>query len=288
MVDAVRTLERALAMGEAVGDDAVRAGAVATLGAVHAERGEFRKAMRHLEEAARLAEASGLPRERARALAALARCRAAGGDEAGASAAVAVFSSLEAEAWAEPGLRVELARTRAEVLLGVNAVLEAVDAAQVAVDLAREVDRSLGLAACCAVLGEACWRSGDSARAYAAFTEAKELADQRGFARLASRADAYLAFLEGMRDGAERASAEVRLDAATTLFDAEGFVVDGIEARYLAGLLAMEVGDADRSRKLLREALTTAGATEARRFVEDCEAALRKVNPSLRPGARRG
>lgn len=286
MVEAVRTLERAMALGDAVGDTAVRAGAVASLGAVHAERGEFRKALRYLEEAVKLAESSGLARERARGLAALARCRAACGDEPGARTALDALGALDTEVTSEPTLGVELSRTRAEVLLGAREVLEAIDAAQVATDLAREVDRSLGLAVCCAVLGEACWRGGDLGRSYAAFTEAKELADQRGFVRLAARADAYMAFLEGMRDGGEKAQVEARLDAARALFDAEGFVIDGIEVRYLAGLLAVELGDSERARRLLREALTKAGATEARRYVDDCEAALRRVGASIRPQQR--
>lgn len=284
VVEAIRHLERALALAELSGDKAIRAMVVSALGSMHADRGEFGRAQRYLLEAARMASELGLVAEQLRALASSARCQAASGDAAAARASLTELDALCAQEPVDRRLLVEVARTRAEVLLRLRDLGPAVSSAQAAVDLAREVDRALGLCAASMVLGEAAWRNSDAPRGYAAFTEARGIAVARGYVRLAARADGYLAFLEASREGAERDAPRARLEQALATLDTQGFPADGIEARWLLGHLALSEGQPDKARRYLREALTKAGTTDNRVLLEECEAALREVrSTSVRP-----
>jgi serine/threonine protein kinase/tetratricopeptide (TPR) repeat protein len=284
VVEAIRHLERALALAELSGDKAIRAMVVSALGSMHADRGEFGRAQRYLQDAARMASELGLVTEQLRALASSARCQAASGDAVAARASLTEIDALCTQEAVDRRLLVEVARTRAEVLLRLRDLGPAVVSAQVAVDLAREVDRALGLCAASMVLGEAEWRNGDAPRGYAAFTEARGIAVARGYVRLAARADGYLAFLEASREGAERDAPRARLEQALATLDAQGFPADGIEARWLLGHLALTEGQPDKARRYLREALTKAGTTDNRVLLEECEAALREVRTaSVRP-----
>lgn len=284
VVEAIRHLERALALAELSGDKAIRAMVVSALGSMHADRGEFGRAQRYLQDAARMASELGLATEQLRALASSARCQAASGDSAAARASLTEIDALCQQDSVDRRLLVEVARTRAEVLLRLRDLGPAVVAAQAAVDLAREVDRALGLCAASMVLGEAEWRNGDAPRGYAAFTEARGIAVARGYVRLAARADGYLAFLEASREGADRDAPRARLEQALLTLDAQGFPADGIEARWLLGHLAIIEGQPDKARRYLREALTKAGTTDNRVLLEECEAALREVrSSSIRP-----
>ncbi|MBK6528461.1 MAG: protein kinase [Deltaproteobacteria bacterium] len=284
VVEAIRHLERALALAELSGDKAIRAMVVSALGSMHADRGEFGRAQRYLQDAARMASELGLATEQLRALASSARCQAASGDSAAARASLTEIDALCEQDSVDRRLLVEVARTRAEVLLRLRDLGPAVAAAQAAVDLAREVDRALGLCAASMVLGEAEWRNGDAPRGYAAFTEARGIAVARGYVRLAARADGYLAFLEASREGADRDAPRTRLEQALLTLDAQGFPADGIEARWLLGHLALTEGQPDKARRYLREALTKAGTTDNRVLLEECEAALREVrSSSIRP-----
>ncbi len=284
VVEAIRHLERALALAELSGDKAVRAMVVSALGTMHADRGEFGRAQRYLQDAANMASELGLTSEQLRALVSSARCQAASGDAAAARASLVEIDALCAKEPVDRRLLVEVARTRAEVLLRLRDLAPAVASAQVAVDLAREVDRALGLCAASMVLGEAEWRNGDAPRGYAAFTEARSIAQTRGYVRLAARADGYLAFLEASREGAERDAPRARLEQAMATLDAQGFPADGIEARWLLGHLALTEGQHDKARRYLREALTKAGTTDNKVLLEECEAALKDVRSnSARP-----
>ncbi len=279
--EAIRQLERAMTIAELLGDRAIRAMVVSELGALHAERGEFAKAQKYLDEAARVAAELGLAGEEVRALAASARCQAASGDAVTARASLGRIEALCASHDIERRVRVEWSRTRAEVLLRVRDLPAAVAAAREAVDLAREFDRALGLCAASAVLGEAEWRAGDAPRAFAAFAEARALAQTRGYLRLAALADAHMAFLEAARESADREGPRKRLEAAQQTLDTQGFPIDGIEVRFLLGRLAALEGHGDRARRYLREALTKAGTTDNRALVEDCEAALKELRLPL-------
>ncbi len=284
VVEAIRHLERALALAELSGDKAIRAMVVSALGSMHADRGEFGRAQKYLQDAAHLASEIGLVSEQVRALASSARCQAASGDAVAARASLTEIDALCAQEPMDRRLLVEVARTRAEVLLRLRDLGPAVASAQAAVDLAREVDRALGLCAASMVLGEAEWRSGHAPRGYAAFTEARGIAVARGYVRIAARADGYLAFLEASREGADRAVPRARLEQSLVTLDAQGFPADGIEARWLLGRLALTEGQTDKARRYLREALTKAGTTDNRVLLEECEAALREVRSiSMRP-----
>ena len=277
MPEAVRVLERALALADLLNERALRGRVVSTLGAVHVERGEFGKALRHLEEAVRIAKESGLDAEHTRALLSLSRAQAASGDRAGAAA------SLDEAQRGESPLVAEVTRARAEVLLLARDIPAARREATAAVEQAREQHRAVELCAALMTLAEACWRADDSPRAFAVFTEARDLADRRGLTRMHTRAEAFLAFLEGSREGADSGAARARIEAAQGALEADGFLADAIETRYLLGMLAIRGGDQDRARRLLREALTKAGAAENRAYIDDCDLALRTLAAPRRP-----
>jgi uncharacterized protein HemY len=98
-----------------------------------------------------------------------------------------------------------------------------------------------------------------------------------------TRAEAFLAFLEGSREGADGGAARARIEAAQGALEADGFLADAIETRYLLGMLAIRGGDHERARRLLREALTKAGAAENRAYIDDCDLALRSLAAPRRP-----
>ncbi|MEZ4392924.1 MAG: AAA family ATPase [Polyangiales bacterium] len=282
MSEAVRVLERALALADLLSERALRGRVVSTLGAVHVERGEFGKALRHLEEAVRIAKDAGLEAEHARALLSLSRAQAASGDRVAATASLDEAELTASRDEHDPTLSAEIARTRAEVLLLARDLPAALREADLAVEQAREQHRAVELCAALVTLGEACWRVSDGPRAFAVFNEARDLAERRGFTRLATRCEAFIAFLEGSREGGDGAAASARIETAQAALESEGFLADAIETRYLLGLLAIRSGDGERARRLLREALTKAGAAENRAYIEDCDLALRGLSTARR------
>jgi len=260
--EALKTLERAALLFDRVGDRVGKAVAQTAVGAVYADRAEYGRAMRALSQAeAVLGEAHAT--EQARWQLHLARCRAAGAEVDPALEALDTASRLLGAAGGALGA--EAARVRAEVLLAVGDLDAAAAAAEMARSRARADDRA-GLPAAAVLVGAVAWRQGHLPEAAAAFREGYDAAAARGIVRFTARCAVWLAFVARARES---------LESALVTVDAEGYTGDGLEGRYLGGLMALEAGETERGRRALREVKMKAGATDHRVLAEACELGLR-------------
>ena len=209
------------------------------------------------------------PLQSSRVLLAAAYVRAASGDS---------VSSLrtidEAERLDSPGdLAAAVDREKQRVLTYIYArnFRAAVEASAHAVDLARTTGVRFAIAAALHNLGDAARRLGDLPRAYAALTESKEISDAAGQERLGTLNRIHLAYLDGMR-GVEGAEAQLR--DAVRYVDSRGFVTDGLEGRFLLGMLHLQNGEVDDAKRELVQVLAQAVEYGNRLVVEDAREAL--------------
>ena len=226
--------------------------------------GDFARGSRAVEKL----EAIG-PLQSSRVLLAAAYVRAASGDS---------VSSLrtidEAERLDSPGdLAAAVDREKQRVLTYIYArnFRAAVEASAHAVDLARTTGVRFAIAAALHNLGDAARRLGDLPRAYAALTESKEISDAAGQERLGTLNRIHLAYLDGMR-GVEGAEAQLR--DAVRYVDSRGFVTDGLEGRFLLGMLHLQNGEVDDAKRELVQVLAQAVEYGNRLVVEDAREAL--------------
>ncbi|MBI5514996.1 MAG: protein kinase [Deltaproteobacteria bacterium] len=279
--EAIHHLEKALEMVDPTGDRDARRGLVSALGAAHVAAGDYGHAVQHLEEAVRLAAAAGLDGERVQALLSLARCQAAAGDHELAQATV---DRVAAVAEAEPtvAVRLQVEQTRAEVALSQRDHATATAAAGRAAELAREAGDPEVVCEASLLLGEACLRAGEYRRAFAALRECQALAEERASRRPAVLSGAYLAFLDATQFG--RADGRERLEKLLAGMGTDAAVLDQLLVRLLLGRALAALAEPDGARRHFREALALAHQAGHRRYIEDCEAALRDtVGETKRP-----
>ncbi len=246
----------------------IRARALATELEVAARRGDFARA----RTAAAALEEHGVPDDPLIQLG-IAFVHAASGDPAAARAAASRAATIPSR---EDDLVLAVARERRLVL--VHAYLRdftaARDASVRAVDLARAAGARFELAAALHNLGDTQKRLGDLPRAYASFSESKELGDSGGLERLAASSRMFLAFLDGLR--AEDPAPMVRaLEDAIAYAEHRGFVNDVIEGRLLLGDLMLRRGRVADARATLERCATEAEKAGNRLIADDARAALK-------------
>ena len=245
-------------------DGPLRARALAVELEAASRSGDFARASRAIEKL----EAIG-PLLNARVLLAAASVRAASGDVASSLRLIA-----EAERLASPDdLMAAVDREKQRVLTYIYArdCKAAVEASEHAVDLARTAGVRASIIVTLHNLGDAARRLGDLPRAYAALTESKELSDASGQERLATLNRIHLAYLDGMRgvDGAE-----TQLRDAVRYVDGRGFVTDGLEGRFLLGMLHLQNGQVADAKRELGQVLAQALEYGNRLVAEDAREAL--------------
>jgi tetratricopeptide (TPR) repeat protein len=256
---------------ELAGDaPAIRARALATELEVAARRGDFARAQR----AARALEAHGVPEDPLIHLG-IAFVHAACGDAEAARAAAAREARIPSR---EDDLVLAVARERRLVL--VHAYLRdfaaARDASVRAVELARAAGARFELAAALHNLGDTQKRLGDLPKAYASFSESKELGDSGGLERLAASSRMFLAFLDGLR--ADDPTPMIRsLEDAVAYAEHRGFVNDVIEGRFLLGDLQLRRGRVADARTTLERCAVDAERAGNRLIVDDARAALARA-----------
>jgi tetratricopeptide (TPR) repeat protein len=121
--------------------------------------------------------------------------------------------------------------------------------------MARQAGMRFDTAAALHNLGDSCDRLGDRPRAYAAFVESLEIAQQLEHERLTNLDQMHLCLLDGLR-AAE--GAEQRLKARIRYADARGYLWDVLEGRFLLARLAAAHGDHMRARGLLEDIIDKA------------------------------
>ncbi len=229
--------------------------------------GDFARASRAIEKL----EALG-PLQSSRVLLAAASVRAASGDVASSLRLIDEAQRLDAP----DDLAAAVDREKQRVLTYIYArdYKAAVEASEHAVDLARTAGVRASLIVTLHNLGDAARRLGDLPRAYAALTESKELADAAGQDRLATLNRIHLAYLDGMRgvDGAE-----TQLRDAVRYVDGRGYVTDGLEGRFLLGMLHLQNGQAADAQRELGQVLAQALEYGNRLVADDAREALATV-----------
>jgi serine/threonine protein kinase/tetratricopeptide (TPR) repeat protein len=229
--------------------------------------GDFARASRAIEKL----EALG-PLQSSRVLLAAASVRAASGDVASSLRLIDEAQRLDAP----DDLAAAVDREKQRVLTYIYArdYKAAVEASEHAVDLARTAGVRASLIVTLHNLGDAARRLGDLPRAYAALTESKELADAAGQDRLATLNRIHLAYLDGMRgvDGAE-----TQLRDAVRYVDGRGYVTDGLEGRFLLGMLHLQNGQVADAQRELGQVLAQALEYGNRLVADDAREALATV-----------
>jgi eukaryotic-like serine/threonine-protein kinase len=226
--------------------------------------GDFARGSRAVEKL----EAIG-PLQSSRVLLAAAYVRAASGDSASSLRTIDEAARLDAPS----DLAAAVDREKQRVLTYIYArdFKAAVEASAHAVDLARTTGVRFAIAASLHNLGDAARRLGDLPRAYAALTESKEISDAAGQERLGTLNRIHLAYLDGMR-GVDGAEAQLR--DAVRYVDSRGFVTDGLEGRFLLGMLHLQNGEVDDAKRELAQVLAQAVEYGNRLVVEDAREAL--------------
>ena len=234
--------------------------------------GDFTRALRSAE---RLEALSGADQDPLAQLA-VSQARAASGE------AEAALRALDrSEALSDPrDLAAASEREKQRVLIYAYSrdIQRAFDAAVRAVEIARSTGIRYEMAAALHNLGDGARRLGEMQRAYASFTESKEIAEALGHERLTSLNRIHLAYLDGLSGVA---GAEALLRDLIRYADARGYWTDVLEGRYLLGALLLHRGAAEEGRRELGEALSGAEAYGNRLIAEDAREAL--ARPSEAP-----
>jgi eukaryotic-like serine/threonine-protein kinase len=263
--DASPRLEEAFALA---GDDPLlRSKALVVEIEATSRSGDISRSLRAVEEI----EALG-PLPNARILLSVSYVRALSGDRAAALRAIDEAAALDPPD--DLVAAVEREKQRVLAYLFARDFREAVEASAQAVDLARATGVRFTIAATLHNLGDASLRLGDLPRAYAAFTESKEICEAAGQERLGTLNRIYLAYLDGM---SEVAGAEAVLRDLVDYVDSRGFVTDALEGRFLLGALLQHRGEAAASRRELEQVLLKAREYGNRLVLEDAREALEKA-----------
>ncbi len=142
----------------------------------------------------------------------------------------------------------------------------AVDSSARAVDLARSLGVRFGLGAALHNLGDAARRLGDFPRAYASFSESRDIADSMGHERLATLNRSHIAYLDGI-SGVE--AADELLRGYIRYNESRGYHTDALESRYLLGALLKRKGAMADAKRELEEVLQRALEYGNRLIAED-------------------
>jgi eukaryotic-like serine/threonine-protein kinase len=199
-----------------------------------------------------------------RTLLAICYVRAASGDPAAALLAIDAAERLDRK----DDLMAAAGREKQRVLVHLNArdYKAASLASGRAIDLARSAGLRYDTAASLHNLGDACKKLGDLPRAYAAFTESKEVAEAAGNERLATLNQMFLAYLDGVSGLPD---AQKLLRDLIVYTESRGYLTDARQGRHLLGELLAFRGDVDAARKELLELSQQAKAQGDQAMVDE-------------------
>jgi serine/threonine protein kinase/tetratricopeptide (TPR) repeat protein len=149
------------------------------------------------------------------------------------------------------------------------------------VELARAAGARFELAAGLHDLGDTQKRLGDLPRAYASFSESREICESAGHERLAASNRNFLAFLDGLRADDPQASIRL-LEDAIGFAEHRGFVNDVVEGRFLLGDLLARRGRSADAKGVLTRALAEAERAHNSLLASDVKSVLQSIADAAR------
>jgi serine/threonine protein kinase/tetratricopeptide (TPR) repeat protein len=263
--DAYKKLDEAFALA---GSDETQLGSVLVVEIEMASRsGEFARGIRAIE---RLEQRGPLRTSRAHLAASL--VRAAAGDPAAALRDIDAAERLDRP----DDLVAAAAREKQRVLVHLNArdLRAAVEASARAIDLARSAGIRYELAAALHNLGDTCRRLGDLARAYAALSESKEIAEAAANERLVTLNQMYIAHLDGVSGLPD---AERLLRDLIAYAESRGYLTDARQGRALLGELLVQKGQKDEARRELTQLIELSRAQGDQSTIDETAEVLAKL-----------
>jgi eukaryotic-like serine/threonine-protein kinase len=125
-------------------------------------------------------------------------------------------------------------------------------------------------------LGNALLNLDDSPRAYAAIRESLAVCQEHGYERFANYNRMILAFLDGLQGSGD--AAEKLLMQGIAYAESKSYAWEVLGGSILLARWFHRRGRADDARSEFKRARGLAAQAGIRRIVEDCEAALRKLD----------
>jgi serine/threonine protein kinase/predicted ATPase len=272
--EAHRYFQRALELIGDMNDAKFRAGVLGSIGETLSHNGEYKQATDYLEEALELARAAGDKRHETAYLRELASCWAARGQ---GERALECIESAEraAEALEDHLLRCEVWKSRGLVSYMVRDDQGAMAAFSKAMELGKEYGFPYEVAAAAHNLGDLQIRTGDYRAAFTALRQSYEISRQQGFTKLEALNMMLLGYIDAVNFRSEEGL--VKIERAREFAETNGYTWDVIQATYFLGKACLDLGQTERGRTALRDAIRLGHATENRLYVEDCKRLLAEV-----------
>jgi tetratricopeptide (TPR) repeat protein len=240
-----------------------------------ARSGEYEKAIEALREGLRLSHDADDSRAELGCLMPLSLTYARMGD---VSAALATLEQAKQRAGAhgEPALMCQLYRLQSQIHFHARDQEASATAAAKAMDIARDAGLQHEAALNAHNMGEAFLRMGDHRRAFAALRNSYETALENGYVRLQMSNIRALGFIDATRFGS--AEGRARVLSAIEYAKKHDLVWDRIQGTFLLAIIEQKRGDIEASRAQLRDVLETAAQQGHRKYIEDAEGALQRLD----------
>ncbi len=145
-----------------------------------------------------------------------------------------------------------------------------------AIDMGREAGLTYEVVLNLHNLGDILVHLDDMPRAYGAIRQSLALCEEYGYERLANQNRMFLAFLDGIQGTID---GEPLLRQGIAYAESKGFTWDVISGRLLLAKLLHRLGQLDAARAEYDKTRSLAAAAGHRLVADDCELALRKLEP---------
>ena len=277
----IEAARRQLADAESIaaGDDALLKPVLLADAEFAVRRGDFKHALELFDRLQRIVKSINDTRERHRLVLQIAQSFAGIGDRR-----TALANLQEAERLLPDDRTAQQERIRGRAL--VDYFTGDFRGAALYTERAIEVSRELGLTYEVMLnlhnLGDILVHLADMPRAYGAFRQSLEMCEEGGFDRLANYNRMFLAFLDGIQGTVD---GEKLLRQGIAYAESKDFVWDVIGGRVLLANLLHRRGQLDTARDEYVRTRALAVSAGQRLVVDECDAALQKLQPKTRESA---
>jgi tetratricopeptide (TPR) repeat protein len=256
-------------------DDALVKPALVAFAELAGRQGDFKRSLEQLSRLEKNASALGDKLEEHKLLASLSQTHAAMGDR---RAAITALDRAERLLAHDKTAACERQKLRGLVEYFARDYRAAALACEKAIDMARDAGLTYEVAVNLHNLGDALVRLDDYPRAYGAIQQSLALCDEAGFERLASHNRMFLAFLNAVAGDKEQ---ETLLVNGLRYAEANDFTWDVIGGLWLLAQLHLRREEKSAAKSELEKLRTVASSAGNRVVLDDCDAALKKLDLAL-------